>query len=58
MPHYIPAFAPRGTFSFPVTLLERLGKLTMLTKGGMRYAFPAYITFTCRRPVPLKGGGD
>jgi hypothetical protein len=27
MPQYIPAFAPIGTFSFTVTLLERLEKL-------------------------------
>jgi hypothetical protein len=27
MPHYISAFAPLGTFSFTVTLLEYLGKL-------------------------------
>jgi len=26
-----------------VTLIERLGKLIMLTKGGMRYAFPPYV---------------
>ena len=32
-----------GTFFFMVTLLERLVKLMMLTKGGMRYAFPPYV---------------
>ncbi|MGB8991881.1 MAG: hypothetical protein WCD80_07490 [Desulfobaccales bacterium] len=40
---YIPAFVPIGTFFFTVTLLESLGKLMMLTKGGMRYAFPPYV---------------
>jgi hypothetical protein len=40
---YIPALAPSGTFFFTITLLESLGKLIMLTKGGMRFAFPSYV---------------
>jgi hypothetical protein len=40
---YIPAFIHSGTFFFTVTLLESFGKLIMLTKGGMRYAFPPYL---------------
>jgi hypothetical protein len=43
LPQYIPAFVPDGAFFFTVTLLERLGKLMMLTKGGMRCAFPPYV---------------
>ena len=43
MPQYIIAFTPNGTFFFMVTLLESLGKLMMLTKSGMRYAFPPYV---------------
>jgi len=43
LPQYIPAFIPYGTFFFMVTLIEGLGKLMMLTKGGMRYAFPPYV---------------
>ena len=42
MPQYIRAFVLGGTFFFTLPLLERLGKLMMLTKGGMRYAFPPY----------------
>ena len=48
MPQYVRAFVPGGTFFFTLTLLERLGKLMMLTKGGMRYAFPPYgLRATC-----------
>ena len=36
-------FSSSGTFFFTVMLLERLGKLMMLIKGGMRYAFPPYV---------------
>jgi hypothetical protein len=43
LPQYIRAFVPGGTFFFMGTLIEHLGKLMMLTKGGMRYAFPAYV---------------
>jgi len=42
MPPYMRTFVPGGTFFFMLTLLERLGKLMMLTKDGMRYAFPPY----------------
>ena len=42
MPQYIRSFVLGGTFFFTLTLLERLGKPMLLTKGGMRYAFPPY----------------
>jgi len=42
MPQYMRAFVLCGTFFFTLPVRERLGKLMMLTKGGMRYAFPPY----------------
>jgi len=51
MPQYMSAFVPGGTLFFTLTLLERLEKIMMLTKGGRRYVFPPYVL----RAVILNG---